>query len=368
MQNALRNSIWILVGVALGASALQSQRTSPTIKLGSDLVEVPALVTTRKGELISSLPASAFSLTDNGVPQQLSLVPGSDIQPLALVVIVETGGAGGRCLADYRNLASILTSLIGAVDHNVALITFDSIPHLVEPFTPNVNLIAGDLEGLQAGDNGAGILDAVSFGVQLLRTEPRRYRRAILLFSETIDNGSSTSRTEALRLISDSNITIYSFAFSSTAAAVDHEASKFNRDQPGPARGCFSHDHTGDPTDAEYDGHYSQQVLDCISMLVPPLRLVTMAFLAVHDSLRIKTAKTLAKLSGGEFFGFEDAAELEKDLIRATHDMPNFYVLSFQPTNPVPGMHVLQLTVRDRPHLRVKGRTAYWVDVSVEPH
>ena len=165
--------------------------------------------------------------------------------------------------ADYHNLAGILDSLIGAIDHKVALITFDSIPKLVEPFTANVDLIGGELDTLQAGDNDAALLDAVSLGVQLLRTEPKRYRRAILLISETVDSGSYTSRTDALRLISDSNITIYCLAFSSIAAAVEHEASKFDRrDQPGPARGCFSHDHTGDPTDAEYDGHYSRQVLD----------------------------------------------------------------------------------------------------------
>jgi len=87
-----------------------------------------------------------------------------------------------------------------------------------------------------------------------------------------------------------------------------------------------------------------------------------MAFLAVHDGLRSETAKSIAKLSGGEFFGFEDAAELERDLVRVSHDVPNFCLLSFQPTDPVAGMHVLQLAIKKRPDLRVKGRTAYWID------
>ena len=117
-----------------------------------------------------------------------------------------------------------------------------------------------------------------------------------------------------------------------------------------------------DPTDAEYDGHYSLQVLDCISDLAPPLRLATMAFLAAHDSLRSNAAESIARLSGGEFFRFDGAAELRKDFIRASHDLPNFYVLSFRPTNPTPGMHVLHLTLKDRSHLRVKTRTAYWID------
>lgn len=363
MRDSLRKSVFLLGWIAAVTFAQQPKRPPPAIKLHSNLVEVPALVTTRKGNVVFSLPASAFSLTDNGAPQQLSLVTGTDPQPLALVVIVETGGAGGRRLSDYRNLAPLLDNFVGGGGHQVALIAFDGIPRLVEPFTANTDLLAGDLGRLQPGDNGAAILDALAFGVQLLREERPRYRRAILLLSETIDQGSSTTRTDALRLISDSNVSVYSFAFSSGAAAVQHEASKFNRPtQPGPARGCFSHDHTGDPTDAEYDGHYSLQVLDCISDLAPPLRLATMAFLAAHDSLRSNAAESIARLSGGEFFRFGGAAELRKDFIRASHDWPNFYVLSFRPTNPTPGMHVLHLTLKDRSHLRVKARTAYWID------
>ncbi len=97
-----------------------------------------------------------------------------------------------------------------------------------------------------------------------------------------------TTTTEALRLISDTNTTMYSFGFSSTRSAVAHEASKLNNSQPGPAHGCFSKE----GADAEYEGHYSKQVLDCISQLAPPLRLATMAFLATRNSLRTNTAES----------------------------------------------------------------------------
>ncbi len=363
MRSVLSCSIFLVVSIAVTSSAQQPEPDSPTITLRSNLVEVPALVSTRKGEVVFSLQASAFSLIDNGVPQQVSLLPSEDQRPLAAVVIVECGAAGGRRLGDYRNLAPMLDAFVGGGDHKVALVTFDSLPHLVTPFTTDTDLIADELNHLHAGDNGAAILDALVFGVQLLRDERPRYRRAILLLSETVDRGSSTTRTQALRLISSSNAIVYSFAFPSTAAAVKHEASKLNRpDQPGPTRGCFSHNHSGDPTDAEYDGHYSSQVLDCISDLAPPLRLATMAFLAVHDSLRTKTAESIARLSGGEFHGFHNAAELKHDLIRASHDRPNFYALSFRPTDPAPGMHALGVSIKDRPDLQVQARTAYWIE------
>ena len=191
-----------------------------------------------------------------------------------------------------------------------------------------------------------------------LRTQPANYRRAILLLSETIDQGSKTTLSEALRLISDTNTAMYSFAFSSTRAAVSHEASKLNNDTPGPAHGCFSRD----GADAEYEGHYSKQVLDCISQLAPPLRLATMAFLTARNSLRHKTAESIAQLTGGEYFHFHDAKGLKASLITVSNDVPNYYVLSFRPTAVTPGLHALHVETKDRPHLVVKARREYWID------
>lgn len=356
-------SIAALPAIAGQSAPAQQNEPGTTLTLRSNLVEVPALVTARNGDVVFALAASDFVLTDNGAAQKVEIAADTDSRPIALAVIAETGGAGARHLDDYRGLGSILDSFAGAVERRTALIAFDSTPHLVAPFAPGSDAVAGRLGRLEAGDNGAAILDAVTFGVELLRREPQQYRRAILLLSETVDQGSTTTRTAALRMISDTNTTMYSFAFSSSSAAMSHEASKFNRpDQPGPAHGCFSRDHTGDATDAEYDGHYSRQVLDCISDLAPPLRLATMAFLGAHDALRTKTAESVAALSGGAFFHFRNAGELRAELIRASRQAPNVYVLSFRPSDPSAGPHAIHLSVKDRPGLRVQARTGYWID------
>src|ERR1700737_5519532 len=96
---------------------------------------------------------------------------------------------------------------------------------------------------------------------------------------------------------------------------------------PGPEHGCFSC--TG--ADPEYEGHYSKQVLDCISQLAPPLRLVTMSFLTARNALRTNTAESIAELTGGEFRRFHDAKDLKTGLFAVSNDVPNYYVLSFQP-------------------------------------
>ncbi|HTW60020.1 MAG TPA: VWA domain-containing protein [Terriglobales bacterium] len=345
-----------LTGVSLFAQ--QNEPAQPPITVRSTLVMVPVLVTNKAGKVVFELTANDFLVTDNGEPEHVTLEPETDSQPLALAVVVETGGAGARHLGDYRQLDAILGALIGNVEHRVCVIGFDSTPHLLTPFTTSTADASQQLSNLSAGDQGAGILDAVAFAVGQLRTQPASYRRAILLFSETIDQGSKTTLTEALRLISDTNTAMYSFAFSSTRSAVSHEASKFSNETAGPAHGCFSRD----GADTEYAGHYSKQVLDCISQLAPPLRLATMTFLTARNALRNKTAESIAQLTGGEFFRFHDAKDLKAGLITVSNDVPNYYVLSFRPTSPTPGLHALHTETRDRPNLVIKARREYWID------
>jgi len=323
----------------------------------SNLVMVPAFVTGGDGNVVFGLNAEDFQLTDNGVRQEITIEEDTDAQPLALAIVVETGGAGGRHLDDYRELASILDALIGNVEHSVALVGFDSKPRLLIPFTPTTDDVSRQLARLTEGDGGAAILDAVAFAVEQLRHQPANYRRAILLLSETIDQGSETTLDDAVHLMSDTNTAIYTFAFSSTHSAVAHEASKFDSKNPGPAHGCFSKK----GADAEYDGHYSKQVLDCISQLAPPVRLATMAFLAARGSLKVKTAEAIADLAGGEFFAFHNAKDLKTALIAVSNNIPNYYVLSFRPTMPTPGLHALQVTSLRRPY-GIKARREYWID------
>ena len=346
---------------AVGVCAQQSEPPQPSLTVRSTLVVVPVLVTTKKGQVVFELTADDFVVTDNGVPQHFTVDQESGSQPLALAVVVETGGAGARHLSDYRELDPILDALIGNVEHRVAVIGFDSTPHLVMPFSPRTSDASQQLANLTEGDQGAAILDAVAFAVEQLRAQPANYRRAILLFSETIDQGSKTKLSEALRLISNTNTAMYSFGFSSTGAAVSHEASKFDNDTPGPAHGCFNHE----GADAEYEGHYSKQVLDCISQLAPPVRLATMTFLTTRNALRKKTAESIAQLAGGEFFHFHNAKDLKAGLIAISNDLPNYYVLTFRPSSLTSCLHALHVEAKDLPQLVLKSRREYIDDVSV---
>lgn len=359
---------WLAAGLVMssflsGLSHAQDAAT-PSITVRSTLVLVPALVKTKQGELVHSLTVDDFVLTDDGEPRKLRLEPDTDAQPLALAVVVQTGGLAKSHLPDYRGLDAVLDAIIGAVPHRVALISFDSTPHLEQGFTTDAGAVSGSLNELEAGDGGAAILDGLAFATGLLRKQPTAYRRAVLLVSETVDSGSQTDFEEALRDVEDTNTSIYSFGFSSTKAAVKHEASKFKSNEPGPKNGCMSHEPDADP---DAHGNRAIQALDCLSMLAPPLRLARMAFLMATDDLKRNVPESVARLTGGEYFGFKDARSLSRELVMITNDVPNHYVLSFQPQMPHTGLHALELRLRDRPELDLKARSAYWVDGDAPP-
>jgi hypothetical protein len=113
--------------------------STPVLRRGTNLVLVPTLIKTSSGEPVFGLTANDFILTDDGIEQKISLEENTDSQPLALVIVVQTGGAGGRRLDSYRRLGPLLDSMVGAVAHRVAVVGFDSEPRIEADFTPNLN-------------------------------------------------------------------------------------------------------------------------------------------------------------------------------------------------------------------------------------
>jgi VWFA-related protein len=354
--------IFLIALLSFTASFAQTQEPTavrpPTVTMRTTLVLVPALVRTRAGAPVFTLKATDFTLTDDGIEQKTMIEEDSGSEPLALVVAVETGGAGSRQLDKVRNLGPLIETIIGSVPHRVAVVEFDSAPRLAQEFTSDLNAVAETLHSLEPGDRNAAILDGLRFSADLARRQPPAYRRAILLISETVDHGSQAKLEEALHALSSSNTAIYSLAFSSTKSAVGHEAASIMGDStPGPTGGCMAKD-----PNAPHGESRLGQAYDCLGLLAPPLRLAKMAAMAAANGLQRNIPESVAQLTGGEFFKFTDARSLERDVLAISHHLPNRYVLSFHPQAPHPGFHALVLRLNDYPDLVVQARNGYWAD------
>ncbi|MHB1935323.1 MAG: VWA domain-containing protein [Acidobacteriaceae bacterium] len=385
-----------------------SQNVQPVqIRTQADLVMVPTLVKTNAGELVYTLTSQDFSISDNGIEQRVTLTDGASQQPLALVVVVQTGGTGAQQLPNLRHLETMIEAMVGNVPHHVALVTFDSKPHLQQGFTPDLADLGRAIQAMRPGDNGAAILDGLAVSINMVRKQPPEFRRAVLLISGTVDHGSQTKLSEALRVVSETNTVIYSMAFSTSKTAVKaalaNTPSSPSSNKTNNATAAVTPNATeqanlantpstpsSDPSAADYSlaftslqaavgtdlastpsspsakgcaQHATQTVSgrlgeqeSCASFMP----IILFAARLGMNGLARNTPETVARLTGGEYKKFDNRQNLESGLYVFANDLPNRYILSFQPLSPTPGLHTIEVTLKNYPKLRVSARTSYW--------
>ena len=83
-----------------------------TLHTTTTLVVVPTLVQTPDKGSVFTLAAEDFVLTDNGVPQKVTLEEETK-RPLSLVVLMQTGGVARGQFASYANLETMLAAIVG---------------------------------------------------------------------------------------------------------------------------------------------------------------------------------------------------------------------------------------------------------------
>lgn len=322
---------------ALGQSPTSRDEPSkPTIRSASALVIIPTLVQSVSGELVANLDASRFRLWDNGTEQKVFVEQALN-QPLAVVVLVQNGGAASGQLQNYGKLDSVLESVLGSSTHMVALMTFDSRPKEIWSFPPRIDGLYYSLTHQEGGDDGAAILDAVKCATGLLQQQPANFRRIILLLSQSQDDGSKTQAEDVVRSLAESGTAIYSLTFSPAKSRSKRHSARSARSVPISLRS---------PKDT---------TLNEASRPSIPLEIV--------KAMREDTTAEVAALSGGERLRFRDEQELEGNLSIVARDLQNSYTLNFYPSSHEAGFHAITVQVVPQSHhLEVKSRASYWFD------
>ncbi len=303
-----------------------------TIHTTTTLVVVPTVVQTPDKKLVYSLTADDFIVTDNGIPQKVSLEEESQ-RPLSLVVLMQTGGIARGQFPNYGNLEGMLAEIVGGAPNEVSIVTFDSQPEGASPFTADIEQWHDAINHPEQGDSGAAIYDGIAYALKLLKKEQASNRRAILLISQERDNGSKTPLKEIVRDLGESNTAVYSITFS----AQKTEVKQAFKDPP----------HGNPPLhvgNGDYVAYFD---------LAEPLRLI-------FGAMQKNTSEEMAAFSGGEWSGFDNKNELSEALGRVNSHIRNSYSLSFYPTSTEPGLHTIKVQLAHHPEWIVSARSSYW--------
>ena len=203
--------------------ALQQPPPLPKIGVRVALVNTPVTVRDSKGQMVHTLDAKDFRVTDNGVEQKITHFDmGGD--PLSLVILVETSSRVAPMFPGMRKTGILLTQTVMGSSGEAAIIGFNDSVDKLQDFTANQDRIENTFTRLQAGTSGSKLYDAMAVGVEMLSGQPQPTadnpgrRRVMLILSEATDAGSGTRFGEVLRQAQLANITIYSVGLSTTRA------------------------------------------------------------------------------------------------------------------------------------------------------
>lgn len=330
----MRRCLMAVLSLGAGALLAQTKPSEPsTLQTGTNLVIVPTLVRTPAHEIVYSLRSEDFLLTDKGVPQSIRLDDEAH-QPLSLVVLMQTGGSAIQEFPKYRNLETMLATILGEAPNQVSIVNFDSRPEAASPFTSDITQWTDAIDHPDPGDHGAAIMDGLKFALDLLAKQPAASRRAILLISQPQDSGSKTDAKEILRIAGEMNTTIYSLTFSPQTTELKHDL----KEGGGPHPPIILRDES-------YVAYFD---------LGKPLGMILSA-------MKKNVAAEMASLSGGEAASFTDQNQLDSSLGTINNHIRNLYTLSFTPTSKEPGLHPIQVSLPLHPGLVVSARPSYWL-------
>jgi VWFA-related protein len=329
-----------------------------TIKLRSILVNTPVTVRDASGEMVHTLEAKDFRITDNGVQQTITHFDlGGD--PISLAIVVETSSRIDPLMPQIRKTGILMTQAVAGPTGETAIVGFnDSVDKLLD-FTTNTDAVERTMSRLHEGTSGAKLYDAMALGVEMLSARPEvsatelGHRRVMLVMAEAHDEGSDAKLGEVLRQAQLANVTIYSVGLSSTRALLEKKPEKTGPKRTTPEGTFGMPPPPGTVQTPSNDGSQPTGV-DLMALAV-------WAVQHVKDKITSHALELAATATGGAHLATWKDRSIEKALDEIGGELHAQYTLSYTPTGTdANGYHQISVVV-DRKDLTVRARPGYYV-------
>jgi Ca-activated chloride channel family protein len=218
-----RGALLLLASLAVpwpvfGQQAQPTTPARPTFSAGIELVTVTATVRDRRGRLVKGLEAADFEVLDQGEARRIVDFR-TEPTPLSIAILFDISGSmrvADRMLAGRFAAHHVLSWLEPGRDE-AALFTFDSRLHEVAPFTVDTRTLQGAL-GEVDPFGATSLHDAIAEAAKRVGTRTGR-RRAVVVITDGIDNGSGLSPGEVSGIASAIDVPVYVMA---TVLPIDH--------------------------------------------------------------------------------------------------------------------------------------------------
>jgi VWFA-related protein len=201
---------------------------SPTFSTEVKVVNLLAIVRTKKGEIIRNLVKDDFEVLENGRPQTIRYFSQETDLPLTIGLLVDTSMSQRRLLTAERSASfDFLDQVLREKEDQLFLMQFDMAVLVRQQLTSSHQRLEDALalvdtptrSELESQNTRAGTLlfDAVVQASRDFMTNQRN-RKALIILTDGVDTGSDATLDNAIQAAQRADTLVYSILFSDSGA------------------------------------------------------------------------------------------------------------------------------------------------------
>ena len=184
----------VAVALALALAVTAAPRAQqPPFRAETRLVVLHATVRNSRGEFVTNLDRSAFTVYENGKKQPITVFSGDDI-PVSMGLLIDNSGSM-RTLRSKVEAAALALARASNPGDEIFVLNFNDKAQIDVAFTGDVHVLEAGI-GRVDSIGGTAMRDAINLGQAYVSEHGTRDRKVLLVITDGIDNASIVARHE----------------------------------------------------------------------------------------------------------------------------------------------------------------------------
>ena len=232
-RSSSRIGMYIVSLFLIASATLPVAAQEPSYRVNTVVVNVPATVRNKHGQIMRNLSRNDFILEEDGRPQEIRYFAMDADLPVTLGLLVDTSLSQRRVLEDERSASyKFLDRMLRQEQDKAFIIHFDRDSELLQDLTSDRRQLEAALQDLHTpdretrvsggggrrggrggwGEPGTVLYDAVYLASdELMRKQ--QGRKALIILSDGVDTGSKVTLERAIEAAQRADTIVYSILF-----------------------------------------------------------------------------------------------------------------------------------------------------------
>jgi Ca-activated chloride channel family protein len=194
----------------LSQAQAQEQQSRYQFRVTVDLISLNVTVTDTRDRFVTDLLEEDFSIYEDGIAQEVSVYSREDL-PVRMVLLIDTSASMDEKIGFAQEAAVNFVQEMKD-DDLTEVMEFGSKPHVLQPFTADVEKLNRAIRMTQAGGT-TQLYNALYISLKGLSRRRQDIRRqAIVVLSDGEDTSSLVTFERVMELAKETDVTIYTIS------------------------------------------------------------------------------------------------------------------------------------------------------------